>query len=103
MNKAELIQKISKDAGITKLQATLLINSLTDSITKTLKNGGKVTLNGFGTFAVSKRAARQGRNPHTGALIKVKNKNIARFKAANIFQNIVGGGTDDTGPMRTKK
>ena len=65
MNKAELITKIADDAGVTK----------------TLKGGGKVTLVGFGTFSVSKRAARNGRNPQTGAVIKIKAKKVAKFKA----------------------
>ena len=65
MNKAELINKIADDAGVTK----------------TLKGGGKVTLVGFGTFSVSKRAARNGRNPQTGEVIKIKARKVARFKA----------------------
>ena len=81
MNKAELISKIADDAGITKTQATLLWILSLKRVTKTLKGGGKVTLVGFGTFSVSKRAARNGRNPQTGAVIKIKAKKVARFKA----------------------
>jgi DNA-binding protein HU-beta len=81
MNKAELISKISDDAGITKTQANTALDSFVEAVTKTLKGGGKVTLVGFGTFSVSKRAARNGRNPQTGAVIKIKAKNVARFKA----------------------
>ena len=81
MNKAELISKIAEDAGITKTQANLTIDAFVDAVTKTLKKGDKVTLVGFGTFSVSKRAARNGRNPQTGAVIKIKAKKVAKFKA----------------------
>ncbi len=81
MNKAELINKIADDAGITKTQANAALDSFTEAVTKTLKGGGKVTLVGFGTFSVSKRAARNGRNPQTGAVIKIKARKVARFKA----------------------
>jgi DNA-binding protein HU-beta len=81
MNKAELIAKISDDAEITKTQANAALDSFTEAVTKTLKGGGKVTLVGFGTFSVSKRAARNGRNPQTGQVIKIKAKKVAKFKA----------------------
>jgi DNA-binding protein HU-beta len=81
MNKAELIAKIADDAGITKTQANTSLDSFVEAVTKTLKGGGKVTLVGFGTFSVSKRAARNGRNPQTGAVIKIKAKKVAKFKA----------------------
>lgn len=81
MNKAELVAKLAEDAGITKTQANDVLNSFVEAITKTLKSGDKVTLVGFGTFSVSKRAARTGRNPQTGAAIKIKAKKVARFKA----------------------
>jgi DNA-binding protein HU-beta len=81
MNKAELISKIADDAGITKTQANATVDSFVDAVTKSLKKGDKVTLVGFGTFSVSKRAARNGRNPQTGAVIKIKAKKVAKFKA----------------------
>ena len=81
MNKAELIAKIADDAGITKTQANATLDSFIEAVTKTLKSGNKVTLVGFGTFSVSKRAARNGRNPQTGAVIKIKAKKVAKFKA----------------------
>jgi DNA-binding protein HU-beta len=81
MNKAELIAKIADDAGITKTQANASVDSFVEAVTKTLKSGNKVTLVGFGTFSVSKRAARNGRNPQTGAVIKIKAKKVAKFKA----------------------
>lgn len=81
MNKAELISKIADDAGLTKAQANEALDSFVQAVTKTLKGGGKVTLVGFGTFSVTKRAARNGRNPQTGEVIKIKAKKVARFKA----------------------
>ncbi len=81
MNKADLINKVAEDTGITKVQANAAIDSITEAITKTLKGGGKVTLVGFGTFSVSKRKARNGRNPKTGETIKIKACKVARFKA----------------------
>ncbi len=81
MNKAELIAKVSEDAGITKTQANNVLDSFVEAVTKTLKAGGKVTLVGFGTFSVSKRLARNGRNPQTGAVIKIKARKVAKFKA----------------------
>ena len=81
MNKAELISKLSDDSGISRSQANAALNSFIEAVTKTLKAGNKVTLVGFGTFSVSKRNARTGRNPQTGAAIKIKAKKVARFKA----------------------
>jgi len=81
MNKAELVAKMAEDAGIAKTQANAALDSMVDAVTKTLKKGDKVTLVGFGTFSVSKRAARTGRNPQTGAAIKIKAKKVAKFKA----------------------
>jgi DNA-binding protein HU-beta len=81
MNKADLIAQIADDAGITKTQANAALDSFIDTVTKVLKKGDKVTLVGFGTFSVTKRAARTGRNPQTGEAIKIKAKKVARFKA----------------------
>ena len=81
MNKAELIAKIADDAGVSRTQANAAVDSFVEAVTKTLKGGGKVTLVGFGTFSVSKRAARIGRNPQTGAVIKIKARKVAKFKA----------------------
>jgi DNA-binding protein HU-beta len=81
MNKSDLISKIAEDAGITKTQANATLDSFVDAVAKSLKKGDKVTLVGFGTFSVSKRAARNGRNPQTGAVIKIKAKKVAKFKA----------------------
>jgi DNA-binding protein HU-beta len=81
MNKAELIATIAEEAGITKTQANTALDAFVGAVTKTLKKGDKVTLVGFGTFSVSKRAARNGRNPQTGEVIKIKARKVARFKA----------------------
>lgn len=80
MNKAELVAKIADHAGITKTQANDALDAFTTTVQKTLKSGDKVTLVGFGTFSVTKRAARTGRNPRTGAPLKIKAKKIAKFK-----------------------
>ena len=81
MNKAELIAHLADEAGITKTQANSALDAFVDAVTKTLKKGDKVTLVGFGTFSVSKRAARNGSNPQTGEVIKIKARKVARFKA----------------------
>jgi DNA-binding protein HU-beta len=81
MNKAELVAKIADDTELSKVQANAALDAFTSAVTKTLKGGGKVTLVGFGTFSVSKREARTGRNPQTGAAIKIKAKKVAKFKA----------------------
>jgi DNA-binding protein HU-beta len=81
MNKGDLIVKISEEVGISKTQANAAIDAFTEAVTKSLKGGGKVTLVGFGTFSVGKRSARTGRNPKTGATIKIKAKKVAKFKA----------------------
>jgi DNA-binding protein HU-beta len=85
MNKAELIEKIAKDAGMTKTQANATIDCFTSSVTGALKKGDKVTLVGFGTFSVTARAARNGRNPQTGATIKIKARKVPKFKAGKEF------------------
>ena len=82
MNKATLVTKIAEDAGITKVQAGAALESFVEGVAKTLKKGDKLVLVGFGTFSVSKRAARKGRNPQTGETIKIKAKKVARFKAS---------------------
>lgn len=85
MNKAELIDQISKDAEITKTQANAALDSFTSAVTMALKKGDRVTLVGFGTFSVSDRAARNGRNPQTGAVIKIKARKVPKFKAGKEF------------------
>lgn len=85
MNKAELIEKIAKDADITRAQANEAMNSFTEAVVGALKKGDRVTLVGFGTFSVSERAARNGRNPQTGEVIKIKASKVPKFKAGKEF------------------
>ena len=89
MNKGELVNQIASDAGLSKAQAGAALTSLLTSVHKTLKKGNKVTLVGFGTFSVSQRAARTGRNPQTGAVIKIKAKKVVKFKAGKEFASAV--------------
>lgn len=81
MTKEELVAKIAGDANVTKVQARAALESLMESVKKTLKKGGKISLVGFGTFSISKRKARIGRNPQTGKEIKIAAKKVAKFKA----------------------
>lgn len=81
MNKSDLVSAMAAAAGITKTQATSALNSLCDSTTDALKKGDKLILVGFGTFSVSSRSARTGRNPQTGKEIKIKAKKVVKFKA----------------------
>jgi DNA-binding protein HU-beta len=81
MNKGELIDKIAKDTKLTKGQAGDALDAVLGAVTGTLAKGGKVTLVGFGTFSVSSRAKRKGRNPRTGKEINIKAKKVAKFKA----------------------
>lgn len=80
MNKAELIDAMAEDAGISKAQAKKALDSFTDNVADTLAKGGRISLVGFGSFSVSQRSAREGRNPQTGATIQIPAKNVARFK-----------------------
>ena len=81
MTKAELVEQMAKDAKITKVAAAAALESFTASVTKALKKkDGKVTLVGFGTFQKTRRKARKGRNPQTGAVIKIKARNVVKFK-----------------------
>ena len=89
MNKAELIEQIAKDAGITKKQANESLESFTGAVVSTLKKGDTVTLVGFGTFSVTARAARNGRNPQTGATIKIKARKVPKFKAGKDFSESI--------------
>jgi DNA-binding protein HU-beta len=91
MNKAELVDKLAKDAGLTKTQANDALDSFTNSVVSALKKGDRVTLVGFGTFSVSDRSARNGRNPQTGEVIKIKARKVPRFKAGKEFSTKIGG------------
>jgi len=81
MTKADLVEMMAKDAGISKAAAGKALESFTGNVTKALKKkDGKVTLVGFGTFQKTRRKARKGRNPQTGEAIKIKAKNVVKFK-----------------------
>ena len=81
MNKAQLIEAIAKDAKMTKVEAHKALGAVITATTKALSKGDRVALIGFGSFSVSKRAARKGRNPQTGKEIKIAAKKVVKFKA----------------------
>ncbi len=81
MNKSELIDQLALSAELNKVTATRVIDTLLDVISDRLRNGDTVTLSGFGTFTVSNRAARNGRNPRTGEMIAIPASKSPRFKA----------------------
>ena len=83
MNKADLVNSISEKTGLTKSKTNEVIDAFVSSITESLKNGEKVTLVGFGTFATTKKEARKGRNPKTGETIEIPSKTVAKFKAGS--------------------
>lgn len=81
MNKGDLINVVAEAAGINKAQAGDAVQAVFDGIEKSLKAGDKASFVGFGTFDVSKRPAREGRNPSTGATIQIAAKTVVKFKA----------------------
>jgi DNA-binding protein HU-beta len=89
LNKGDLVGKIAKDAGLTKAKAEAAFNSLTGSITASLKKSQKVTIVGFGTFSVAKRKARVGRNPQTGVPIKIAAHKVPKFAAGSDLKKAV--------------
>ncbi len=89
MTKDQLIELMAEDAGITKTQAGRAMKSLIDNITKSLKKGNRVSFVGFGTFDISKRAARTGRNPQTGATIQIPAATVPKFKAGKALKDAV--------------
>lgn len=89
MNKGELVDAVAKDAKITKAEAQAAVDSVVTNITKALKKGKKVTLVGFGTFATSKRSAREGRNPQTGKPIKIPAKKVAKFAPGKALKDAI--------------
>jgi len=86
MTKAELIGKIAADANITKAAAEKALVSFIDAVKKELQKGDKVTLVGFGTFSVSHRKAKKGRNPQTGEEIGIPATKVPKFAAGKIFK-----------------
>ena len=89
MNKTELVAAIAEEAGLSKKDAEKAVKAFTDVVTKQLKKGQKVQLVGFGTFEVSKRPARSGRNPLTGKKIKIAASNQPKFKAGKALKAAV--------------
>ena len=89
MNKATLINKMAEDAGITKTTAAVAIESLVDGITTALKKNQRVTIVGFGTWSVSKRAERAGRNPQTGETIRIQAKKTVRFRPGKRLEGVL--------------
>lgn len=89
MNKTDLIDAVAKSADLNKSQAGKAVDAILESITKTLKNGQDVALLGFGTFSVSERAARQGRNPSTGATIDIPASKQPKFTAGKKLKDAV--------------
>ena len=89
MNKAELIDKVAVAAELNKASATRAVEALLDSIAASLRNGDQVTLSGFGTFSVTSRAARSGRNPRTGETISIPASKNPKFKAGKGLKDAV--------------
>ena len=83
MTKAELVQFIAETADLTKADATRALDAMVEGVTKGIKEEGKVTLVGFGTFTAKKREAREGRNPQTGETVKIAARVVPGFKAGN--------------------
>ncbi|MBI4648859.1 MAG: HU family DNA-binding protein [Bacteroidia bacterium] len=89
MNKAQLIDAIAKDADLTKAQAKKALDAFVKATTHSLKTGQRVALVGFGSFSVTKRNARTGRNPQTGKEIRIPAKKVVRFKAGSDLSHVV--------------
>ena len=91
MNKSELIEAIAKSAELTKADAERALNATIDAVVKAVAKGDTVTLVGFGTFKTVKRAARTGRNPATGAALKIAASTSPKFTAGATFKTVVAG------------
>jgi DNA-binding protein HU-beta len=89
MNKGDLIEKVAKECGLSKTASDQVLNSILNAITGAVTAGDKVTLIGFGTFSVSARPARDGRNPQTGETIQIPAKKIVKFKAGSKLTDAV--------------
>ena len=89
MNKADLIDAIAKDTGLTKKDSEKALKAFVDVVTEELKKGEKVQLVGFGTFEVSERAAREGRNPQTGKTMKIEACKAPKFKAGKALKDAI--------------
>lgn len=89
MNKGELVEKIAEATGLTKKDGEAAVNAFIEAIQGALKSGDKVAIAGFGTFDVSKRKAREGRNPQTGETIKIAASNSPKFKPGKSFKDML--------------
>ncbi|MBP8714497.1 MAG: HU family DNA-binding protein [Lachnospiraceae bacterium] len=89
MNKTELVAAMAEQTGLTKKDAEAALKAFTDTVSKQLKKGDKVQLVGFGTFEVTKRAAREGRNPQTGKAMKIKASKAPKFKAGKALKDMI--------------
>ena len=89
MNKTELIEQIAKDSDTTKALAARMLGSFEATVKRTIRRGGSVTMVGFGTFKLAKRAARAGRNPRTGAAIKIKARKVMVFKTSSTVNKAI--------------
>lgn len=87
MNKSELVEAVAEQTGLSKSESEKALNAITGTITEQLSQGETVTLVGFGTFSVSKRAAREGRNPQTGATIQIGESIAPKFKAGKLLKD----------------
>jgi len=94
MNKIELITAISEDAGLSKKDAEKFLDSFTNVVTEKVSTGNKVQLIGFGSFELSERAAREGRNPKTGETMTIPAHKTPKFKAGKLFKEMVRSGGD---------
>ena len=91
MNKAQLIDVMAKESGLSKADTEKALKAFTATVTKELKKKGKVQLVGFGTFETSKRKARKGKNPQTGEAIKIPAAVVPKFKAGKALKDVVNG------------
>lgn len=89
MKKAELVEAVAEKTGLTKADATRAIDAVFETISKALENGEKVPVSGFGTFAISQRKAREGRNPQTGEKVKIAARKAVTFKAGTALKEAV--------------
>ena len=103
MNKAQLVEVIVNDTQLTKDEAHLAVDAFMGAATKALKSDDSLTLVGFGSFSVAKRAARTGRNPKTGEEFKISAKKVAKFKAGKALKEAVAGGASSVKPKAVAK
>lgn len=89
MNKTELVAAMAEKAGLSKKDAEAALKAFTETVAEELKKGEKIALVGFGTFEVSERAAREGRNPQTGAPMKIAASKAPKFKAGKALKDVI--------------